>query len=115
MSVNKFFLLIVLSVSAHAQTTFGRMGGAVTDPTGASVAGAKVIIRNTDTQATREIMTDEKGYYSVENLPIGPYRVEVEHPGFKHSTQSGFFNSRAHSIARSNAKFHRVRRKAIIQ
>jgi hypothetical protein len=73
-----------------AQTTFGRIAGAVTDPTGASVPNAKVILRNVDTQATREMLTNERGYYSVENLPIGPYSVEVDHPGFKRTTQSGF-------------------------
>ena len=59
-----------------AQTTFGRIAGAVTDPTGAGVPDAKVVIRNTDTQAAREIRTDERGYYSVENLPIGPSITE---------------------------------------
>jgi hypothetical protein len=93
---NKSCLVILLFGSAAlfplpAQTTFGRITGAVTDPTGAAVPNAKVIIRNTDTQAAREIQTDERGNYSVENLPIGPYRVEVDHPGFKRTGQSGFF------------------------
>jgi hypothetical protein len=96
MSSKKSLLAILFFASAAllplpAQTTFGRITGAVTDPTGAAVPNAKVIIRNTDTQASREIHTDDKGYYSVENLPIGPYRVEVDHPGFKKTGQSGFF------------------------
>jgi hypothetical protein len=74
-----------------AQTTFGRVSGTVTDPSGAAVAGANVVIRNTDTQATRVEKTDERGFYVAENLPIGPYAVEVQHPGFKRTTKGGFF------------------------
>src|SRR5437764_9322200 len=80
----------LLLAPLHAQTTFGRISGTVTDPSGASVVGATVVIRNTDTQATRTEKTDERGFYVAENLPIGPYAVEVNQPGFKQSTRSGF-------------------------
>lgn len=86
-------LLVSLLSSALpllAQTNFGRISGTVTDPTGAAVTGANVVIRNTDTQATRTEKTDDHGFYAVENLPIGPYAVEVNHPGFKRNIQPGY-------------------------
>jgi carboxypeptidase family protein len=83
---------IVLSFAAiglYGQILVGRISGAITDPTGAPVAGAKVAITNTDTQAVRTVSTDNKGFYSIAELPIGRYRVEVNQAGFKKSSQSG--------------------------
>lgn len=78
------------SLYLHAQTTYGRISGTVVDPSGASVPGAKVTLRDTDTQSTRTVTTNSSGYYVAENLPIGPYAVEVESSGFKHAVKRGF-------------------------
>lgn len=71
------------------QALVGRISGTVTDPSGAAVSGAQVTITNTGTQATRTITTDGKGFYSVQELPIGSYRIAVNQTGFKRSSQSG--------------------------
>jgi hypothetical protein len=71
-----------------AQTMFGRISGTVTDPSGAAIPGAKVVIVNPDTQATRTEITDERGFYVAENLAIGPYTVTADHTGFKRSQQT---------------------------
>ncbi len=80
--------LAVFVSPAPAQTMFGRISGTVTDPSGAAIPGAKVVITNTDTQATRTEMTDERGFYVAENLAIGPYSVTADHTGFKRSQQA---------------------------
>ena len=80
---------VILTSAAQAQTSFGRISGAVTDSTGATVPGAKITIRNTDTQNTRNVDTDSNGYYVVTNLAIGPYTVEVSHTGFQRQQQTG--------------------------
>jgi hypothetical protein len=77
-------------VRLSAQNTFGRISGTIVDPSGASIPGAKVTVRNTDTQATRVVTTDNSGFYVAENLPIGPYAVELNQPGFKRASRSGF-------------------------
>jgi hypothetical protein len=84
------FLLLCAS-ALPAQTMFGRVSGTVVDPSGAAIAGASVTVTNTDTQAVRNATTDERGFYVAENLPIGPYTVSVEHPGFKRTQQTGNF------------------------
>ncbi len=89
-SIFLFLLSFSLLRPIAAQTTFGRISGTVTDPSGAAVAGAKVNIRNMETQALRPLTTDGNGTYTAENLPIGPYRVDVESAGFKRSSRSGF-------------------------
>ena len=53
------------------------------------MSGVRVIITNTDTQAARPVTTDDHGFYVAENLPIGPYSVSVEQPGFKRASQRG--------------------------
>jgi hypothetical protein len=85
-------LAVLIALSAlpvSAQTMFGRISGSVTDPSGAPVAGAKVVITNSATQAVRAESTDERGFYVAENLAIGTYTVAVDHPGFKRSQQTG--------------------------
>jgi hypothetical protein len=86
------FAGIFLSLTAsglYAQILVGRISGTITDPTGAPIAGAHVVITNTGTQAARSVSTDNKGFYSVAELPIGAYKVEVDQTGFKRSSQSG--------------------------
>ena len=78
-----------LTLPLVAQTNFGRISGTVLDASGAVVPGAKITIKDTETQAARAVLTDDKGFYVVENLPVGPYVVQADHPGFKRATVSG--------------------------
>ena len=77
------FLALLVAVPAYAQKITGTMRGTVTDPTGAIIAGAKVTIKNEDTGLTRSVTTTSAGIYSFAELPVGSYRVEVEHPGLQ--------------------------------
>ncbi len=84
-------LLAVLTAPLPAQTVFGRISGTVSDPSGAAIAGAKVVVTNVDTQSARSITSDERGFFVADNLTIGPYTVAVDQPGFKHFQQAGNF------------------------
>jgi hypothetical protein len=86
------FLVFLCSafLPLFGQTSFGRISGSVTDPTGAAVAGAQVVITNTETKQSRTVVTDNAGFYVATNLPIGPYSVGVEQQGFKRQERSGF-------------------------
>jgi len=84
--------LLVMALSATtgwAQTFRGTIQGIVTDATGASVAGAKVTIRNADTGAERITQTNEAGVYNVPELQIGTYRVTIEKEGFQAAVTTG--------------------------
>src|SRR5579863_2491251 len=80
-------LLTVLSVSAFSQSTGGRILGRVADPTGAVLAGVKVILTNEATGATRDTQTNANGDYTFVEVVPGTYRVEYELTGFKKSVQ----------------------------
>src|SRR6266581_539558 len=67
----------------RAQSTHASVTGYITDPTKAVIVGAKVIVINVGTNIRYEATTNSAGSYDVTNLPAGPYRIEVEKPGFK--------------------------------
>jgi hypothetical protein len=66
-----------------------QISGEVVDQTGAPVAGAAVKATQTATAATRTTTTGNNGAYTLPDLPIGPYRLEVSVTGFKTYVQTG--------------------------
>jgi len=77
----------VSTPQANAQAVYGSILGTVTDPQGAAVAGAKVIVTDNNKGTTQETTTNESGNYSVTHLIPDPYSVKVEAQGFKSSEQ----------------------------
>ncbi len=82
-------LAICGSYSVSAQTVFGRISGTVKDASGANVPNASVTVTNEATNLTRTATTDESGFYTVTNLPVGTYRLAVEQKGFKKALVGG--------------------------
>lgn len=81
--VSVLLVTVMISISTVAQTYQGRILGTVTDVNGAAVKGAKVIITNVETGASRTLETNESGDYVAPNLPPGLYRIVAESSGFK--------------------------------
>lgn len=78
---------VCLALPAWAQRDMGTVLGTVTDPTGAVVAGAKVVITEEATQQSVTLTTDDNGNYIRPLLKPGVYTVEVEMAGFKKAAQ----------------------------
>lgn len=76
-------ILVLGSAQMWAQLDTGSIAGVVQDKSGAVVSGAGVKVTNTKTGRTWEAKTGSIGEYSVTGLPVGPYKVEVSHAGFK--------------------------------
>src|SRR5690242_362788 len=75
--------LLLLSSVARAQiATTTSLVGTVTDSSGKTVIGAKVVAVNTGTLDTYSTETNEQGYYRIEFIRIGSYKLTVEQPGF---------------------------------
>jgi hypothetical protein len=68
---------------AVAQKDTGGITGAVTDPSGGVVSGAKVTVRDVDRGTTTVTTTDTQGEYVVSPLKIGHYTVTIEKTGFQ--------------------------------
>jgi len=83
-----WFVALALPVILAAQDTRGIISGAVTDPQGATVTGAKITVTNTGTATGTKLTTNQNGYYEAPLLLPGTYSVSVEAPGFKKAVQS---------------------------
>jgi hypothetical protein len=82
--------LVNLPTNVRAQTTeVASVSGSVSDASGAVIAGATVIMVETDKHLTHTVMSDSGGRYNFPNLPIGPYSMEVKMSGFKDFVESG--------------------------
>jgi len=78
-----FFVIFAASALAQEATVLGT----VTDPTGASVPNAAIVITETETGVTRNLTTNSDGQYVAPDLHIGQYTVRVSATGFKAAEQ----------------------------
>ena len=72
-----------------SQTVTGIIVGSVKDPSSLPVAAAEVMLKNSATNATRQLFTDAQGDFRFINLPPGGYRITVKASGFKAVEQGG--------------------------
>jgi len=75
---------------AQSQITKGAIEGTVSDPSGAAVAGARVVIKHIATGVERELITDEAGRFVAPLLDVGTYQITVSAPGFGTIINSGY-------------------------
>jgi len=61
----------------------GFVGGTVTDPSGAAIAGATVTLKDLATSAERTATTNESGRYSFSAVTPGKYDVTISRSGFR--------------------------------
>ena len=83
-----FSLCILVSSLLQAQNTNGALRGEVEDATSARVAGAHVVVRSAASSLVREVTTNGRGEFRIEDLLPGPYRVSVTAKGFAEATAS---------------------------
>ncbi|MGA3187624.1 MAG: TonB-dependent receptor [Bryobacteraceae bacterium] len=86
--MTRAILALLLTVPVYAQVA-AAISGTVEDPSGAGVGGAKVVVTNAETGATRITATNESGNFSVLSLAAGPHEVKVEKNGFKAAVRKG--------------------------
>ncbi len=84
-----FLLVFIFALPALAQIVGGTVNGTVHDPSGAALAGARVMVRQTETGATRTVTTDGDGRFYAPSVPVGSYAVSVALNGFDTQEQKG--------------------------
>src|SRR5215469_9099138 len=79
-----FALMLLQSTFSFSQATIstGSIAGTVTDPSGAVVEGAKVVITNINTGRTIELITNSAGAFNSAALQPGTYQLTVTQKGF---------------------------------
>src|SRR3982074_2065233 len=75
-------LVVLLCSVASAQLPTSTLNGTVTDPQGAAVTNAKVILTSLATGVAREATSNAQGFYTFANVVPGDYRVDVGSPTF---------------------------------
>jgi hypothetical protein len=77
------FLVLLLASFVIAQSTNATLAGHVTDPSKASIAGARIAAISDTTNLRYETATGAGGEYYLANLPPSTYHIEVEASGFR--------------------------------
>jgi hypothetical protein len=78
-----FFIACVVSALAFGQTTSATVTGAVSDPNGAAIPGASVVLENLETHLKSAVVSNSAGFYRISGLLPGYYRATVAREGFK--------------------------------
>ena len=77
-------VFLILSAAGLAQELAATLTGTVTDPSGALVAGATVVVHSNETGVdVRSVTTTNTGSFNITNLPAGRYTVTVKDAGFQ--------------------------------
>src|SRR5258708_5550827 len=86
-----FFLILQCGLAvrpAGAQVLYGSVIGTVTDQSESVVPGAVVTLSNRSTGASKEMLTDDGGRYSLVNLLPGRYDLKIVAKGFRTYSQT---------------------------
>jgi hypothetical protein len=79
---------LLLCLSLSAQEYRGTINGRVTDPSGATIAGAKVRVTNMETGVASDATTNDEGNYQAPFLLPGNYSATAEKSGFKKAVRN---------------------------
>ncbi len=83
------FVGAALSAPLYAQKTSGIIVGQVTDPSGAAVAKATVVLLNNSIGVNRTVTTNDQGEYTFDDVQVGTYEVDVKSSSFRQFATKG--------------------------
>src|SRR5689334_12280894 len=92
-------LTLPTPLGAQGQATTGIIRGVVTDPNGAPVANASVILHEVQTNFTRTLTTDAGGNFTGTLLPLGTYDVTARSVGYAEVKRTGIALSVGETVA----------------
>src|SRR5436853_1890536 len=82
-------LLWAADSAAQASRVGATVEGIVRDTSGAVIPNSKVTVHNPLTNQSRNVTTDEQGFFRAEQLSVGTYEVRVEQTGFAPYRRAG--------------------------
>ena len=94
-TVSGLCLLVFCGEKVDAQQATALLTGTIKDSTGAVVPGAKVTLKNSDTNIARNVNSDKNGDFLFTLIPIGKYEVDIEKSGFSKYVRNGIMKYRS--------------------
>jgi outer membrane receptor protein involved in Fe transport len=82
-------IVLISGENVGAQQATALLTGTVKDSSGAVIQGAKVTLKNSDTNVIRSVSSNKDGDYLFTLIPIGTYEVDVVREGFNQSVRKG--------------------------
>ena len=82
--------LVLFGSLAYGQAGLATVTGTVTDTSGAVVANAPIEVKNKENGAVFNTTSSSTGNFTVSQLPVGDYDLELTVPGFKKYDHKGF-------------------------
>ena len=83
-----FLFSLILVGGLPGQMVTSTLRGLITDGSGGVLPGVDITVINLEMNATRSTVTGGDGYYTLDLLPAGSYRLEAEVAGFKKFVRS---------------------------
>lgn len=84
----RFVALVGVQATLCGQTGTGSITGIVRDVTESAIPGAAVRIVNTDSGVTNTAASNQEGFFRVNSILPGTYRIEASAPGFQTVVQT---------------------------
>ena len=81
-SVRLILLQMIAWAFVYAQMEIGQISGTITDPSGASLVNARVVLQNPLTSRESSAVSDTGGNFRFENVPYGAYILRASANGF---------------------------------
>jgi Carboxypeptidase regulatory-like domain/TonB dependent receptor len=76
------FVLLFCVCVTPAQNTRGTLRGTVLDPSGARVPSARIAVQAVDFAFQRDVVSNDRGEFRLDDLPVSAYRITVSANGF---------------------------------
>jgi carboxypeptidase family protein len=76
-------ICLVCAATLVGQGIFATLTGVVSDPSGAVIANAKVVLKDAGSGSARDTVTNGDGYFTFASVPVGTYNLSVEAQGFQ--------------------------------
>src|SRR5262249_12375547 len=88
MSATRIYILCLFMSLPSFSWAASSIVGTLTDPSGAAVAGATVIVCDPATGSERRVGSNFQGEFVVAVLPPGRYQITILKPGFRKTVSS---------------------------
>ena len=75
-------MFLVTSIAVFAQSVTSGLTGNVSDPQGAVIPGAEVLLTEPATGSAKTVVTDSDGNYSFHEIKPGTYQIKISKQGF---------------------------------